>query len=187
VAQRTGRVLGNVIRDVLVLGNGGRSQNGRRYSAECLRRAVTKYENRPVYDGHDRSNRDRPPSEMCGRIISPRFVANDQGRGPAIRADLRVVPSHPVGRALLDAAADPDNCGRLFCLSHDALADDWKQEGDNQVVLSLGEIRSVDCVVDGATVSGLFESRGNRHSGRLRRRAGAHLYHLAHHRPGWTL
>src|SRR5262245_30899738 len=137
---------GGVIRHVKVLGL--ESQNGRRYTAEALRKAVTLYEGAKVNVDHPaRADDPRGCDEGFGRLVH--VTLEEDG----LYGDLEFLRSHPLADRVCEAAERmPDAYG----LSHNI---DGKIERIAGVptVTEIERVHSVDLVRDPATTSGLFE------------------------------
>ena len=132
---------------------GAESRNGRTYTTACLRDAVPHYEAAKVFVDHtDGGRRTRSYRDEIGMLRKARFA------GGSIRADLHLNMAHEVaGQVLHDAQHSPDACG----LSHDVEAKASRGAGGRVLVEKITRVRSVDLVVNPATVAGLFESQGD--------------------------
>ena len=140
-----------VIRGVRILGK--HSKNGRVYSDNAMRQAVTLYDGRDVVLDHDRTGMERKFESAVGILENVRLE-----RG-AVYGDLRLHPSHPKYGLILDRAeAAPGNFG----LSHEADGN-CKYLNGQTVVESLNSVDRIALVCDPATNIGLFEShtKGN--------------------------
>lgn len=143
-----------VIRGVKVLSQ--KSRNGRRYTIECLKRAVPLYEGVSVRINHpdDKDQgADRKVDDVLGRLRKVRL-------GPGgIYADLEYLQSHPVAPRICEAA---ERMPKAYGLSHNVSDWDGHYEDGDYVVTEIREVESVDLVADPATTSGLFEGRAKR-------------------------
>lgn len=125
------------------------SANGRRYSVEALRRAVSLYEGRPVNIDHVNGSERRSYRDRIGKLVNVRLAED------GIYADLVVNPKHPLAEQLFwDAEHAPENVG----LSHDARGKTVVRDGQ-VVVESIESVRSVDLVAEPATTRSLYESK----------------------------
>jgi hypothetical protein len=128
------------------------SQNGRAYTAECLREAAGLLDGMKVRCNHPRNPADtRPTEDTLGWLTNVRQNPKDQ----ALYADFHILLAHPMSRQVIEAAQRrPD----LFALS-------WNCDGtfggqDEQgrdVIIAVEMIRGVDLVDCGATNKSLFE------------------------------
>lgn len=137
-----------IIRRVKVVGL--ESRNGRRYTLECLKRAIPLYEGCAV-------NIDHPvKSPSQSRSAHDRFgkFQNVIAEADGLYADLHYLKSHPMAATICEAAERmPD----AFGFSHNAQGD-YRLEQGVEVVEAIVEVRSVDLVADPATTRSLFES-----------------------------
>jgi hypothetical protein len=142
-----------VIRNVKILGY--ESKNGRRYTAEAMKRAINLYEgvrcniDHPHVLGKEKPDAPRSSYDRFGRLINVRYV-----EGQGLFGDLEYLKSHPMAPRVMEAAERmPD----LFGLSHNA-----EGKGDTEngvfVVHEIVELRHVDLVPDAATNQSLAES-----------------------------
>lgn len=128
------------------------AEKGTEYTTEAMQAAIPLYEGAPVYKNHPpRTHVDvvRPISEEFGWLTNP--VLRDAG----IYADLHLFTSDPDAQKILEAA---EKNPRAFALSHNA---DGRFEVRNgkAYIVEIPEVRSVDIVTRGGTVSSLFESK----------------------------
>ena len=136
-----------VIYGVKVLGR--RSNNGRIYPPEVIRRAAPLYEGASVRVDHpDDPDANRTSDSVLG------WLRNVRVEGDGLYADLHYLQSHPFSRRLVEAARRNPRC---FGLSHNADGD-TEMQGGTMIVKEILEVRSVDLVADPATTTGLFES-----------------------------
>lgn len=143
--------LGGVrIRGVKLIGNESRNVNkdGTRnlYPQESLEAASSLYEGAPIYRGHDRTGRERNPSEKLGK------VANVEAREGGLYGDVLLAPGDDANRAEWAAKHAPD----LFAMSHHAEGL-GRKDGDHCRIESIKRVKSVDLVCAGGTTKGLFE------------------------------
>ena len=151
-AGRVDRAAG-VIRGVRIINQD--SQNGRRYTEACLRKAAPLYENVKVRADHpERQNpgQDRRVDSAVGWLSNVRME-----RGGLV-GDLHLLKSHPLAESIFEAA---ERNPSLFGLSHNAKGLSHKQ-GDTLIVEEIVSVRGVDLVDQPAATSGLFESLGSR-------------------------
>lgn len=98
-----------------------------------------------------KGQQERDAEDRLGKIFNVRLHEEEP------YGDLKLIPSHRMTSALLDAAEDEDltDC---FALSHNALG---KGEVRNHryVVTEIPEVHSVDLVADGGSNTSLFEGR----------------------------
>lgn len=137
------------IRGVKVLGV--RSKNGRRYTAESLRRAAALYEGVKVNVNHARQGGEgtRDYRDRIGTMRGVRFV-----EGEGLYADLHFNPRHPLaGQLTWDAEHAPEHAG----FSHYVEATTRRERGE-VIVEKIDKVHTVDLVADPATTSGMFES-----------------------------
>ncbi len=134
-----------VPRGVRVLGE--TSLNRRRYSREAMGDALPMYQGAKVFLDHpDNPSKSRSVKDLIGTLEN---VALDGG---GLSADLHLNPAHPYGPA---AAWLGKNRPSAIGLSHNAVGE-GKTEGGVFVVNRIVSVRSVDLVIDPATVKGLF-------------------------------
>jgi hypothetical protein len=132
---------------------GLRSSNGRSYAESGVRAAVGLYEGRPVFMGHSkRFDEERPPEDKIGWLENVRFE-----RG-ALHADMHVLTSREMGRAVMEAA---DRRPDLWGLSHEARGQEEKGK-DGPVISRIESVRGVALVNDPATNKSLFEGTAMR-------------------------
>lgn len=135
----------HLIRDVRLAGF--ESGNGRRYTREAYRGAVSLYEGARVNLDHARDG-DTRVSRRFGRVVNARLA--DDG----MRGDVRYNPRHPDAEMVLwFAENDPQALG----LSHDVYVSKRTDPDGTVVVESIRRVCSVDIVADPATTGGLFE------------------------------
>lgn len=137
-----------VIFGVKVLGL--ESANGRRYTPECLKKAVRLYQKRSVRIDHPANPDDqRPTSSVFGWLEAIELKAD------GLYGDLHFLKSHPMAGRVCEVA---ERNATLLGLSHNAEGSGQVVEGVF-VVEEITEVRSVDVVADPATTRGLFESK----------------------------
>lgn len=137
-----------VLRGVKVIGHV--SDNGRRYTPECLRAAARLYEGKSVRIDHPGDpDEQRSSDDVFGWLRDVRYT-------PAgIVADLHFLKTHPMASRICEAA---ERNHHLYGLSHNAEGQ-VDVIGGEDVVTAIQEVKSVDIVADPATTRGLFESR----------------------------
>lgn len=132
---------------------GQTSRNGRRYTPEAMRAAVSLYNGRKSYTDHpDREsiNEDRKFADWSGEFKNPRYV---EGKG--IFGDWHLRKSGEHFEGIIEAAQRfPHSVG----LSHVAEGES-RMDGDTEIIESIKEVFSVDLVTDPATTNGIFESK----------------------------
>ena len=137
-----------IIYGVKVLGR--RSNNGRIYPPEVIRKAAPLYEGKSVRVDHpDDPDANRSSDSVLGWLRNVRVQPDG-----CLYADLHYLHEHPFSRRLVEAARRNPRC---FGLSHNADGD-TEMQGNTMVVKEILEVRSVDLVADPATTTGLFES-----------------------------
>jgi hypothetical protein len=127
---------------------------GTEYTTEAMEAALHRYEGAKVNIDHpprERPGKERSALDRSGKLLNARVTPE------GIRADLKLIPSHPMTPRLLDAAEDPD-LNDCFGLSHNAWGRGDVRNG-RYVITEIPEVRSVDVVADAGTVTSLFESR----------------------------
>ena len=138
----------NIIYGVKIIGF--ESDNGRRYTKEALKQAISLYENIKVNVDHPKDPSDtRSAYDRIGKLINVKFV---EGKG--LFGDLWLIPSHKITPEIFDSAElMPD----LFGLSHNAQGEGETDKEDIFVVKKITEVRHVDIVADPATTKALNE------------------------------
>lgn len=149
----------DVIPNVKILGLYSQNEKGRIYLEDALREAVPLYENCAVFDDHpmtpDGKILPRKPRQNRERIGSFRNVHFVEGKG--LFGDLIVLRSHPTGKALLEAARDP-NKHDFFAISHNTDGKTRTRTSDGVLLVEkILEVRSCDVVQGGGTTKSLFE------------------------------
>lgn len=133
----------NVIRNVHVLGF--ESKNGYKYNKEAVKKALSKYEGKPVYLNHKHV---RNVEDKIGLIAGVKF---DETTG--IWADKLILnEAHPTYSQIMWWA---DNQPNQIGLSHSIEGELDKDAGE---VKEITEVESADLVSSPATVSGLHEA-----------------------------
>jgi hypothetical protein len=129
------------------------SDNNRSYSWECLREAIPMVEGCKVRNGHPRRPEDtRDTEDTLGWLENVRQDPTDG----SLRADLRLLRSHPMCEQILEAAVKrPELYGLSW--NADGVLDGFDAEGREQVI-SLSLVRGVDLVDAPATNKSLFEA-----------------------------
>ncbi|MEE9185256.1 MAG: hypothetical protein V3U39_12395 [Acidimicrobiia bacterium] len=139
---------GDTIKAVKVIGV--KSKNGWSYPAEVLKEAMPLYEGSPVFiehpDEREKAKGHRQLADHFGSLESIR------GNGQGLFADLKVRGSHPLAKAVLEAAPTA-----RFGLSHNALVD---LNEDKSQVTRIVQVNSVDLVDKPGTTANLFEEAG---------------------------
>ncbi len=130
---------------------GFNSKNGRRYTREAFEKARDKYENCPIFDGHE-SSRDSVEA-IIGYIKNVRLEAD------GLYADAHLNPAHPLtDRVVKHAERSPGILG----FSHEVVGDSRIDRADGtEVIESIDEVAGVALVCSPATTSGVFEARNN--------------------------
>jgi hypothetical protein len=143
-----------IIYDVKFLGN--ESENGPRYGYECRRKALPLYEEAIVHQNHPKGRKDteRPVQDWVGVLRNVRAEADGS------YGDLHMRTKHQDYEVLMEAAT---KFWTKFGLSHVAYGS-GKKVGGVEDVKEIALVRSVDIVLDPATVSNLYESKGRRMS-----------------------
>ena len=140
-----------VIRGVKIIGES--SRNRRRYTKDCLRRAIPKYEGVSVFVNHPEGHREN------GRDLNDKigWLENVHMDTTGLRGDLHLLQNHPMTARTMEAARR--NPG-LLGLSHNAVGQIAPGRGGNDevVVEDIEKVVSVDLVSAPATTGGLFES-----------------------------
>lgn len=141
-----------IIYDVKFLGND--SENGRRYGYDVRKKALPLYEGAIVNQNHPVNERklDRPVQDWVG------VLENVRAEPDGSYGNLRMRKQHQDFPVLMEAAKD---FWENFGLSHVAFGDGKKKNGI-EVVTTIENVRSVDIVLDPATCSNLYESKGKR-------------------------
>lgn len=140
-----------VIRDVRILG--AESRNGRRYTEQAMRGAVSMYEGCDVHIDHRLSDKspERGLWEAFGVLRNVRYIESDK----SLRGDLHYLKTHEAADKILERIERwPDTIG----LSHEAYGDS-RREGSTLIIDRITEVKSVDLVRDPATNKTLFEER----------------------------
>jgi hypothetical protein len=141
-----------IVYGVKILGR--RSVNGREYTAEAVRNAMSMYEGIGVNTNHPaKAGERRDVNDRFGWLADVRI--DEAGE---LYGDLHVLlPGSEFAQKVFAAAEQkPD----LFGLSHNAQGDGETVDGIF-VVREIVEVRSVDIVDEGATTNSLFEGRRN--------------------------
>jgi hypothetical protein len=142
-----------VIYGVSVMGRGGVSDNGRRYSPEALADLVRLAEGAKVHWNHPRRPADlRDSDDLIGWLENVRRTPDGN-----VVADLHYLREHPKARRLAEAA---ERCPDLeWGLSINADGEMGGRDGHGrEVVQRLHELRGADVVTSPATNRNLFES-----------------------------
>jgi hypothetical protein len=124
----------------------------RRYTREAAQRALPMYDGAKAYSNHPPKNdptRTRENEDALGIWRNPTLEAD------GVYADLHYLESNPTAQAICE---DAERGLGAFGASHnaDGMGD---VEGNEFVVGSITEVRSIDVVTDPATVKNLWESR----------------------------
>ncbi len=141
-----------IIKGVKIVGM--KSENGRTYPRQVLRKAMSLYEGAPVYIAHPDPREKRQGSrQLVDHFGSLKNVHERHGSKATfgLFGDLHIKPSHvmasPVIKAIEDGTA-------TFGLSHNVFVD---MNEDKSQVLEIVEVSSVDLVDNPATTTNLFE------------------------------
>lgn len=130
---------------------GGKSVNGREYTDDAMRNAVSLYNGRKVYLNHPKRSEvgeDRPFQDWVGVIENARY------RPDGIYGDLVLRKESPHYPAIIEAAT---TFASSFGCSHCANGESTFRNGV-EVVYRITEVQSVDLVTEPATCDGLYES-----------------------------
>ncbi len=150
---------GNVIKAVKILGT--QSKHGYSYPIPVQRQAMPLYENAAVFvlhpSGREKKAGNRQLSDHFGNLQNIRQGLGLGGEG--LFGDLHIKESHPMAKAVLEAAASG---AARFGLSHNAIVE--MTEGE---VTEIVEVNSVDLEDNPATTTNLFESEDEMHTERL--------------------
>ncbi len=142
-----------IVRGVRVLGP--HSKNGRRYTQEAMRDAVSKYEGVRLYVNHPKKSEmdeDRPFGDWAGNLFNARF----ENGGIVADVKLRKESRH---FAEICEAAESSDFSRSFGLSHEADGDSrYDRASGEEIIERIDTVRAVAIVSVPATTEGLFES-----------------------------
>lgn len=139
-----------VIPNVVVLGQ--KSRNGRFYTEDAMRGAVSLYEGKAVYISHAGEKvKHRPATERYGRLRNVRFDEATK----KLRGDLVYLESQQQMSSMLKE--DIERKLNFFGLSHVADGQFHLNNGV-KVVTKIDKVTSVDVVSDPATVTSLMEA-----------------------------
>lgn len=131
---------------------GTRSKNGRVYPPAVLAKARALYEGRPIHIDHPESHNpaeSRPIRDRIGWIAGVTQAADG-----SLVGDAYILREHPAAGAIFELA---ERNPSLVGMSHAAFGQ-TERRGDELVVTSIREVRSIDLVCDPAATSGLFEA-----------------------------
>jgi len=132
---------------------GAESKNKRRYTPECMGKAVGLYDgckafvNHPGFDEVRSGTRDM--NQFAGTFTNPRL------EGEKIRGDFVGLPGDPMTAKFMGVA---EHTPRAAGLSHCARGKSRK-EGDVEIVEEIEAVFSVDLVSTPATTKGMFEHK----------------------------
>lgn len=138
-----------VIRGVRILG--AESRNGRTYTPEAIRGAISLYEG--LHVNYDHPKKGSPDAE---RQFGDRagWLKNIRESDGGLSGDLHFLKSDPRAAKLCEGA---ERRPESFGLSHNAEGRITKRDGKT-LVEEITRVRSVDIVADPATTKSLFES-----------------------------
>lgn len=129
------------------------SKNGRRYSEQCLREAVSLYEGKPLCNDHPSGDvESRNPDDVLGYFRNVRFQAGD-----GLRADLHFTRRGELAESVKIASKDNP---KLYGFSHNIPRGGSVSRIDSsgtQIVESITKVNSIDLVTKPATTDGMFE------------------------------
>jgi len=135
-----------IIRGVKVIGF--ESKNGRFYTPEALRNAVSKYEGAKVNVDHPPvadPTRPRGVADRIGVLKNARFQ-----EGAGVFADFHFNPKHALAEQI---AWDAENQPAAIGFSHNAMVQQGRRQNGKQFIEAVVGVRSVDLVADPATTN----------------------------------
>lgn len=141
----------SIVRNVKIIGF--ESANGRTYTADALKEAISMYEGVNVNIDHPEGDpgEQRSAWDRIGFLRNVRFV---EGKG--LYGDLHLLPSHPFTERILEAA---EKMPQIYGLSHNARGEGYEDKKTGKFVVNrVAEVRHVDLVADPATTHSLAES-----------------------------
>ena len=137
----------NGIKGVKIIGVD--SINGYKYRIDALKKAKPLYENAAVFIDHGNPREKKRGSRQLRDHFGTLQAVRERHNGNGIYGDLHVKMSHPMAKAVIEAA----DKGK-FGLSHNAFV---LMNDDETEVIEILEVNSVDLVDDPATTKNLFE------------------------------
>lgn len=143
----------SIVRNVKIIGF--ESANGRTYTADALKEAISMYEGVNVNIDHPEGDPgdQRSAWDRIGFLRNVRFV---EGKG--LYGDLHLLPSHPFTERILEAA---EKMPQIYGLSHNARGEGYEDKKSGKFIINkVAEVRHVDLVADPATTHSLAESAG---------------------------
>lgn len=141
----------SVVKNVKIIGF--ESANGRTYTADALKEAISMYEGVNVNIDHPEGSPDEQRSawDRIGFLRNVHFV---DGKG--LYGDLHLLPSHPFTERILEAA---EKMPQIYGLSHNARGEGYEDKKTGKFIVNkVAEVRHVDLVADPATTHSLAES-----------------------------
>ena len=141
-----------IIKGIKILGF--TSQNGRRYTPEACKAAISLYEGKKVNIDHPEKGptQQRSTYDRFGKFINVRFVEGD-----GLFGDLLYLKSHEMAESVCEAA-ERKELNDVFGMSHNAQGEGSIDKQGIFVVSRITEVRHVDLVADPATTQSLTES-----------------------------
>ena len=141
-----------IIKGIKILGF--TSQNGRRYTPEACKAAISLYEGKKVNIDHPEKGptQQRSTYDRFGKFINVRFVEGD-----GLFGDLLYLKSHEMAESVCEAA-ERKELNDVFGMSHNAQGEGSVDKQGIFVVSRITEVRHVDLVADPATTQSLTES-----------------------------
>ena len=141
------KVVDGVVKGVKIIGVD--SVNGYKYRIDALKKAMPLYENAAVFIDHGDSREKKFGRRQLRDHFGTLQAIRERHNGNGIYGDLHVKMSHPMAKAVIEAA----DKGK-FGLSHNAFV---LMNDDETEVVEILEVNSVDLVDDPATTHNLFE------------------------------
>ncbi len=141
----------SIVKNVKIIGF--ESANGRTYTADALKEAISMYEGVNVNIDHPEGSPDEQRSawDRIGFLRNVHFV---DGKG--LYGDLHLLPSHPFTERILEAA---EKMPQIYGLSHNARGEGYEDKKSGKFIVNkVAEVRHVDLVADPATTHSLAES-----------------------------
>ena len=131
----------SVVKNVKIIGF--ESANGRTYTADALKEAISMYEGVNVNIDHPEGSPDEQRSawDRIGFLRNVHFV---DGKG--LYGDLHLLPSHPFTERILEAA---EKMPQIYGLSHNARGEGYEDKKTGKFIVNkVAEVRHVDLVAD---------------------------------------
>jgi len=138
-----------ILYDLVALGP--TSANGRDYPESTMRAALHLFEGRQSFANHTKKPGDEPSIyDVMGVWRECRV---DDGK---VRGNFHYFKTHVLAPRLVEAARRPELAGAFgFSISAQGRS---RRQGDRQVIESLDQLTSIDCVALPATTKGIYES-----------------------------